>query len=354
MTDITEALTFDDVLLEVQYSEVESRSRDVSVKTSLGNLKLDLPIISSPMDTVTTCRMAAAMQKSGGLGIIHRYLSLPLQVEQVGAAWHQSVVDANGNRNIGAAVGVSGDYLDRVRYLTEAGANVICVDVAHGHHVLVKRALTAINQLHNRDKIHVMAGNVATVQGYLDLASWGADSVRVGIGSGSICSTRINTGHGMPNFHVLRAIHAARMLRHNGVIRTGVVIDGGIRNGGDINKALAAGADAVMCGSMLAGTDEAPGEIVDTEQGKRKVYRGMASQQSQVEWRGKSSPPEGISATVPYKGSVLDVLATLKGYIEGGCSYSGVRSIPELQEKAKWVRQTQAGQIESSTHVLRL
>ena len=190
-----------------------------------------------------------------------------------------------------------------------------------------------------------MAGNVATGQGGLDLALWGADSIRVGIGGGSICSTRLVSGHGVPTFQsVIDCVEAGCPVP--------IIADGGMKTSGDVVKALAAGADFVMLGSMLAGTDQSPGQVFDAGNKKYKVYRGMASSEAQVNWRGKTSTPEGISTTIPYKGDVNTILADLRGGIQSGMSYSGARTIQELQAKAQFIRQTPAGQAESYTHIL--
>ena len=184
------------------------------------------------------------------------------------------------------------------------------------------------------------------MEGFDALASWGADSIRVGIGGGSICSTRLVTGHGIPTFQSLLDISRT-------TYNSKIIADGGIKTTGDMIKAFAAGADFVMIGSMLAGTKETPGEVFASSAGKKyKVYRGMASADAQVDWRGKSSTPEGISTTVPYKGSVKTILENISGGIRSGLSYSGVRKLPELQYKSNFVRQTSSSQLESSTHIL--
>ena len=328
---------YDDVLLVPQYSDIESRTV-LSTKNSLGDIGLDLPIISSPMDTVTELDMLVAMEMNGGLGIIHRYNSIDDQSKLVKQA---KVVEVN---NVGAAIGVTGDYLERAQALVEAGANVLCVDVAHGHHSMMKTALTNLRKVFG-NSVHIMAGNVATGEGACALAEWGADSVRVGVGGGSICSTRLVSGHGVPTFQtVMDCVEAGCPIP--------IIADGGMKTSGDIVKALAAGADFVMLGSMLAGTDQAPGQVFDAGNKKYKVYRGMASSEAQINWRGKTSTPEGISTTIPYKGDVNTILADLKGGIQSGMSYSGARTINDLQAKAKFVQQTTAGQAESFTHIL--
>jgi IMP dehydrogenase len=245
---------------------------------------------------------------------------------------------------VGAAIGTSGDYLERATALVNTGVTLLCIDVAHGHHILMKEALRKLRIVLG-NKIHIMAGNVATMEGYNDLVDWGADSVRCNIGGGSICSTRIQTGHGVPGLHtILDCAKAGR--------KVPIVADGGIRTAGDIVKALAAGADFVMLGSLLAGSDETPGDVINTRRGKVKSYRGMASKDAQIEWRGKTASLEGIATTVPCKGPVGDILADLERGIRSGFSYSGARSLKELHEKARFIRQTTSGRIESSTHIL--
>ena len=330
------SLSFGDVLLVPQYSDIESR-KALSTKNRLGEIELDLPIISSPMDTVTELKMAYAMHTNGGLGIIHRYNSIEEQAKIVKDRTLDEAI-------VGAAIGVTGDYQERAYELVKAGTNVLCVDVAHGHHSMMRDALRYLKLTHGTSA-HIMAGNVATGKGSLDLADWGADSIRVGIGGGSICSTRLVSGHGVPTFQsVMDCVTAGCPVP--------IIADGGMKTSGDVVKALAAGADFVMLGSMLAGTDQAPGQVFDTGNKKYKVYRGMASSEAQVNWRGKTSTPEGISTTIPYKGNVNSILADLRGGIRSGMSYSGARTIEELQAKATFIRQTSAGRGESYTHIL--
>jgi len=339
---IKEALTYNDVLLEPQYSDIKSRS-EVSIASVLrGNgptTKLSLPIIASPMDTISEEEMGVAMWQEGGLAVVHRYNTITEQT---------SILDGiivGAGCNAGAAIGTSGDYLERASALYEMGVRILCVDVAHGHHILMKTALNELRATFG-DQVHIMAGNIATLEGYNDLVDWGADSVRCNIGGGSICSTRIQTGHGVPGLHTI--IDCARSDRN-----APIIADGGIRNSGDIVKALAAGADFVMLGSMLSGTDETPGDVVKTRVGKFKSYRGMASADAQIEWRGKTASLEGIATTVLCKGPVDDILEELERGIRSGFSYSGARSLKELQTKARFIRQTPSGQTESGTHILR-
>lgn len=362
------SVCFDDVLLAPKYSSIKSRGDiDLSVAMDNVNWRPRLPIISSPMDTVTESDMAKHMLRSGGLGVIHRYNSIKEQVDIVSDVFE--TLHEENNSSIGAiaaAVGVSGDYLDRATALYDAGVRVLCVDIAHGHHTLMKTALSELRNIFGKT-VHLMAGNVATLDGFNDLADWGADSIRVGIGGGSICSTRIQTGHGMPT---LQSILDCSRSDRDALL----IADGGIRTSGDIVKALAAGADFVMIGSLLSGTDETPGDIfiehdspasyeaIMTEPGnvkyigpagrKYKKYRGMASKEAQVEWRGYQSSDEGVATTVDYKGPVDLILKSLEKGIRSGLSYSGATTIRELQVLATFTKQTYSGVSESSTHIL--
>jgi len=331
--------SFDDVLLTPQYSTIESRSQ-IDIGNNLDSFtRLELPVISSPMDTITESAMATIMSQLGGLGIIHRYNSIEEQADLVREA------NAPFTTPVAVAIGVTGDYEERAVALYEAGARVICIDVAHGHHSLVKHALSSIRELLG-NKVHVMAGNVATLEAFDALASWGADSIRVGIGGGSICSTRLVTGHGIPTFQsILNCARTSYDVK--------IIADGGIRTTGDMVKAYAAGADFVMIGSMLAGTKETPGEVFFGKADKKyKVYRGMASANAQTAWRGKTSTPEGVSTTVPFRGSVGNILQDIIGGIRSGLSYSGAHDLAELRCKASFVLQSSASQLESNTHIL--
>ena len=335
------ALAYDDVLLVPQYSDIRSRN-EIEINTDLGNgLALGLPLLSSPMDTISEKTMAVSLAKSGACSVVHRYNTIEQQTVMVSSA----LEDLPAGAHVGAAVGISGDFLNRASVMRAIGASFICVDVAHGHHILMKEALTALRQVFG-DAVHIMAGNIATLEGYNDLVDWGADSVRCNIGGGSICSTRIQTGHGVPGLHTI--IDCARSDRN-----APIIADGGIRNSGDIVKALAAGADFVMLGSLLSGTDETPGDILNTHEGKFKSYRGMASKDAQIEWRGRTASLEGVATTVACKGPVGDVLEDLTRGIRSGFSYSGCRTLSELQSKARFIRQTGSGQLESSAHITR-
>ena len=330
-----ECLSYDDVLLAPQYSDIVSR-KEVSLKSDLRPFEFDLPVISSPMDTVTGASMANAMSENGGLGIIHRYCSVDEQAKMI----------MNSEARVkAAAIGVTGDYHERALAVVAMGAQVLCVDVAHGHHILMKNALQQLRETFG-NTVHIMAGNVATLAGINDLADWGADSIRCNIGGGSICSTRVQTGHGLPGLQTLFDCSSTDR-------DVTIIADGGIRTSGDAVKALAAGADFVMLGSMLAGTIETPGRVIHTTEGKvQKLYRGMASKEAQVDWRGKHSSFEGVATTVPMAGPVTNVLEDIRNGIRSGLSYSGARTIKEFQAKACFVRQTSAGTTESAPHIL--
>lgn len=339
-----ETVCFDDVLLVPQSSNIKSR-QEISLSTSLGKSMFRLPIISSPMDTVTEYSMALKMFSHGGLGIIHRYNTIEEQCEIVRSLSHELESTHNNNiNNIAAAIGTSSDFEARANALYQCGARILCIDVAHGHHTLVERSLKTLRD-HFGSKITVIAGNVATAEAYRDLSSWGADAVRVGIGGGSICSTRIQTGHGVPTLQsILDCRDAAD---------ASIIADGGIKNAGDIVKSLAAGADMVMLGSMLAGTKESPGEVFISNDNERyKVYRGMASPEAQIAWRGQARSLEGISTTIPYKGEVSSILCKLDRNIKSGLSYTGSRNLQEFRSTAQFIRQTPSGLSESRTHIL--
>jgi len=332
---LTKTLAFDDVLLKPRYSDIVTR-KDVDLSVEINTRKpMRLPIFASPMDTVMSVEMAQRVFEVGGRGILHRYCTIEQQLDTLRAC---------GGVEVFAAVGVTGDWLDRALALADNGAAGICIDVAHGHHSTV---IAAIEKLRSQLPfgIHLMAGNVATREGFDALAEAGADSVRVGVGGGSICSTRIQTGHGVPTF---QSVLECSESEYDCLL----VADGGIKNSGDIVKALAAGADAVMIGRMLAGTDESPGDIIKNQGSPPvKVYRGMASPEAQVAWRGKYSSNEGVSRTVPLKGPATSVLYEIDKGIRSGLSYSGARNIRELQAKSEFIVQTSAGAKESSTHI---
>jgi IMP dehydrogenase len=331
-------LSYDDVLIVPKYSKIKTRTK-VDVSATMDKYtKLDVPLIAAPMDTVCGVDMAKALYLNGAIGILHRYNSIEEQVAMFG-----DVREANAE--CGVAIGATGDFMDRAEALFTVGCEFFCIDTAHGHHLHVKKAITDLKAIFHNN-VHIMAGNVATALACEDLQEWGADSVRVGIGGGSCCSTRIVTGHGVPNFTAVQECAAA----DTGLT---IVADGGIRSSGDAVKALAAGADIVMVGSLLAGTDEAPGKLKRDKKNKSyKELRGMASEKAQKDWRGQASVVEGVSHRVPYKGPVEKIIKDFASGISSGLSYSGVKNIKELQASAEFVRQTGAGTIESRPHIL--
>lgn len=351
MSDI--GITFDDITLVPQLNEVRSRS-EVSLETVLGELrplKLRIPLISAPMDTVASPALAALLSDRGGLCILHRYMSIKDQVAQVTEAFNLA---ADKERfQIGAAVGATGDYLQRADELIHAGAGVICVDVAHGHSDVVRECIETLRATYPR--VHIMAGNIATAEAYDYLVSAGADSLRVSIGSGSCCETRVNTGHGLPALYsVMDVVANAGAKQPNTAGRrhpAGIILDGGIRNPGDIVKSLAMGAHAVMMGSMFAGTDESPGKRITVDGKEKIVFRGMASADSQLEWRGYVGSEEGTSHYVDPKGPAATVVDKILNGVRSGFTYTGARNMAEFHAKAKFVKQTLSGLVEGRPHI---
>ncbi len=471
--EFREGLTFDDVLLVPKYSDITSRSQtDLSTKLSK-NISLNIPLISANMDTVTESQMAVTMAREGGIGIIHRFLSVEeevaevLKVKRSGSVMienpyvigsEQTVSDAikyaeekdisgllvvdsesklvgiltdrdflfqsdtsclvqdimtkdvvtakpgisldeakeilhknrieklplvddsrqvkglitskdisnienypsaskdkKGRPLVGAAVGVKGDFMERAESLLEANADIIVVDIAHGHS---ENAISTVKHIKKAfPDCELLAGNVATAQGAEDLIKAGVDAVKVGVGSGSICITRVITGSGVPQLTAV--MDCAKIGRDYDIP---IISDGGTRTSGDATKALAAGASSVMVGSMLGGTDESPGTVL-TKNGKRfKVYRGMASLAASIGRKSKETGTisfdddlndyvaEGVEAMVPYKGTVTDILKQLTGGIRSGLSYCGAHSIPQMQKNAEFIKMSRAGFAESQPH----
>jgi len=333
------SLSFDDVILVPQYSDIRSRSEiDMSVKLT-DDLVLTLPIISSPMNTVTETNMANAIHRLGGLGVLHRYNTIEYQSKLL------SYVEVQEKR--AAAIGVTGDYQERLTALVAQGLRIVCLDIAHGDHILMEEAIQWVKLTF--PQLYIIAGNVATAAGFERLSRAGANAIRVSIGSGSICTTRIQTGHGRPTLEAL--IQIAKYKEETGDTAL-IVADGGIKNAGDIVKCLAAGADLVMLGSLLAGTYESPGRVVKTAQGSFKRYAGMASKEAQLKGRGHYNSIEGIATLVKFKGNVAFTIADLQKNIASGMSYSGARTIKELQELAIFQIQSMASHIEGMPHIL--
>ena len=342
------ALCFDDILLVPQRSSVASR-HSVNTAMIIGSGKraihLDFPVIAAPMDTVCDAEMCIVMSRAGGMGILHRYMPYDEQITKAEALVRSDI-------GFGVAIASNNGFLDQAQRLYDVGVRMLLVDTANGHG---KYAIDAVESLRNRfDDVHIMAGNVATADGFARLSAVGADSVRVGIGGGSACTTRIVSGHGVPTLaSIMDCDRWLEEFGSNGIDTCSIVADGGIRNSGDMVKAFAAGAHAVMVGSMLAGTDEAPGNVFVNEQGQHvKSFRGMASREAQKDASGSVSVAEGISTTIPYKGSVKHILDEIRGGLGSGCSYSGVFNVFELSSFAKYVRVTQASLSESKPHAM--
>ena len=335
-----EGITFDDVLLVPAYSEV--LPREVSLKGRFSrNIGLESPFASAAMDTVTEARMAIAMARKGGIGVIHKHMSAERQADEV------AKVKAEGLK-VAAGVGITADVLDRVEKLVKAGVDAIVLDSAHGHSKGVLDALRAVKAAF--PALDVVVGNIATAAAAKDLIAAGADGLKVGIGPGSICTTRIVAGVGMPQLTAIADVAAVA-----GDIP--VIADGGLRYSGDVVKALAAGATCVMCGSMFAGTDEAPGEVEEIDGIKMKGYRGMGSIDAMeagsadryFQKGAKKLVPEGVVARVPYKGSVEDVIFQLEGGLRSGMGYCGARDLDALH-KAKFVKISPATVKENHPH----
>jgi IMP dehydrogenase len=470
--EFKEGLTFDDVLLVPKYSDITSRTQtNLSTKLSR-NISLNIPFVSANMDTVTESSMAVAMARAGGIGIIHRFLTIKEQANEVlkvkrsgsvmienpytisldksiqdaqeyaeekeisgllvvdsdsklvgivterdllfadlsgnirdimtkdvvtakpgvtlddakqilyqhrieklplvddsglikglitskditnNADFPNASKDKKGSPLVGAAVGVKGDFLERSESLLDAGVDVLVVDIAHGHS---ENAISTIKNIKKAfPNCELIAGNIATAQGAEDLIKAGVDAVKVGVGSGSICITRVITGSGVPQLTAV--MDCAKVGLDNGVP---IISDGGTRTSGDATKALASGASSVMVGSMLGGTDESPGTVL-TKNGKRfKVYRGMASLAASLGRKSKETGSfsfdddlndyvaEGVEAMVPYKGTVVDILKQLSGGVRSGLSYCGAHTITQMQENAEFIKMSRAGFAESQPH----
>lgn len=337
------ALTFDDVLIQPGYSEINSRS-EISLDTNFLGYDLKLPIISANMDYVTEAEMALAMLDSGGFYILHRFLDeAKLIIESFRLAWCESLVSISiGTRDIEAEVEKADTIRQHLMYNSVHTDIVVTVDVAHGQHLKVARTIT---RLRDKGFEKIIAGNVATADGYLFLTNAGADAIKVGIGPGSVCTTREVTGIGVPQLTAIMDCVEAQQAWGGPPI----IADGGIKNSGDIVKALAAGADMVMLGSLLAGTNEAPGEVrIDPNGNRWKPYRG----QSIFGVNDTKYTKEGIEGWVKEKGPVSEVLRKLAGGMRSGLSYVGARNLDELRAKATFVEVSQSTHIESGTRIL--
>lgn len=353
------ALTFDDVLLVPAYSEV--LPREVSTKARFTrNISLNVPIVSAAMDTVSEKAMAIILARKGGISVVHKNMGIEAQARQIREVKEYPAegdkipcLDAEGRLRVAAGVGITADVLDRVTALVEAGVDAIVLDSAHGDSHGVVEALRKIKAVY--PELDTVVGNIATAEAAVRLIEAGADSLKVGIGPGSICTTRIIAGVGVPQISAIYDV--AKAAEGSGVP---VIADGGLRYSGDIVKALAAGGDSVMIGSMFAGTDEAPGEIFEENGRKFKSYRGMGSVDAMKagsrdryfqdgEDSTKKLVPEGVVARVPYKGSVGDIIYQLVGGIRSGMGYCGAADIDALHT-ARFVRITANGLVENHPH----
>jgi IMP dehydrogenase len=353
------ALTYDDVLLIPKYSDISSRSH-INLNTKVSRrYGILTPYVASCMDTVCESEMAIKMAELGGVGCIHRFMTVEEQCEEVKKVrkhfqtyslyelwgvmydnWHAEIQDIP----VMAAIGVMTSDIQRAIKLVESGANILIIDVAHGHHSNVK---TMISELKKNlpDHVDIIAGNISTTNSAMDLREWGADGLRVGIGGGSLCTTRIKTGHGIPNVQTIVDCIVDSEIP--------VMADGGIRNSGDIAKALGLGASCVMLGSLLAGTKESPGKIISIRDGSLyKKYRGSASLETKSTHGQATKHIEGESTLIPFKGGVSYIIESLNDGVKSALSYSGCRTISEFNEKATFVEITNSGMAESKAHLI--
>ena len=352
-------LTYDDILLVPKYSEVKSRSiinTNTLVSRRYGLLK---PLVASCMDTVCEYKMAIKMVELGGVGCIHRFMTIDEQCEQVSKVveyinnnhmyehwgvmyddWHSEIKQIP----VMAAIGVNDVDIERAVRLVLSGVNIILIDVAHGHHINVKNMIRKLRET-LPTSVDIIAGNISTKESAEDLCEWGVDGLRVGIGGGSLCTTRIQTGHGVPNVtSIIDCVEGSSVP---------VMADGGIRNSGDIAKELSVGADCVMLGSLLAGTKESPGKIVEKGNGSLyKRYRGSASLETKSAHKQSTKHVEGESTMIPFKGSVEYIIDKLTDGLKSALSYSGSKDIKEFHWKSEVMEITPSGMAESKPHLL--
>jgi IMP dehydrogenase len=336
-----QALTYDDIQLIPAYSDIESR-QNIDLSTQLTtNYRIRVPLVASPMDTVCDSEMAIAMAALGGIGCIHRFYTIEEEAEQVLKVTNNVKNKDWFTPHVMAAVGANGDYLERAQELVKNGANIILIDVAHGYHKFVVDAIrTMKNTLPSH--IDIVAGNVATGDAALRLQEEGADAIRVGIGGGSLCTTRIKTGFGVPNVtSLINCSHA---------VQVPIIACGGIRNGGDIAKALGVGANSVILGSLIAGTKEAPGPMIEKANGLYKRYRGAASLETKSIHGQATRNVEGESTIVPFKGKVKFVVDGLLDGLRSALSYAGANNLREYFPE--YVVVTNAGVREAQPHLL--
>ena len=347
MGTIKESLTFDDVLLLPRYSNVLPSQTDLTLKLTK-KITLKVPFLSSAMDTVTESKMAIAMASSGGIGIIHRNLNIKKQTREV-------IKVKKNNLLVGAAVGTNIEDLDRAKSLIDSNCDLIVIDTAHGHSQKVLNILSKLKKI-NRGTIPICVGNVATGEAASKLYNEGADIIKVGIGPGSICTTRMVAGIGVPQISAIIDVKNALKKK-----KIKIISDGGIKFSGDIAKALAAGADAIMMGSIFAGTDESPGKKFKLKGKIYKQYRGMGSigamssgsagRYFQKNFKDKSKfVPEGVEGRVEYKGNVSKIIYQLQGGLRSSMGYIGAKKLEEVSKNAKFIKITKAGFYESMVH----
>ena len=339
-----EYLTYDDCQIIPKFSDMQHRKECNTITRVTKNVYLDIPIVSSPMDTVTDYEMCLEMDRLGGMGFLHRFK--PSYEIANTIQWFRK---ERPSGTIGASIGATGDYLEDTQLYVDSGAQVILIDVAHGHHILVKEAMKRIK---NEVKGHfnLLSGTIVTKEAARDLCEWGADGIRVGIGNGSLCSTRVQTGVGVPTITSLLDVVSIA-----DEYDIPVMADGGIRSPGDVCKGLGTGADTVMLGSLLSGTKESPGEITKTgiwpNETLQKKYRGSASLESKQD-RGEDKNVEGYSKVVPYKGKTKRIINDIMDGVKSSMSYVGAGNIEEFQSKCEFVKVTNAGVIEAKPHLL--
>ena len=346
MGTIKESLTFDDVLLLPKYSEVLPSETDISVNLT-NKISLKVPFLSSAMDTVTESKMAIAIANSGGIGVIHRNLNIKNQTNEILKVKKKKLL-------VGAAVGTNKEDFDRARSLMESGCDLIVLDTAHGHSAKVLKTLSKLKKMKNMPPICV--GNIATREAAKRLYNSGADIIKVGIGPGSICTTRMVAGIGVPQITAIMEVKEA--LKNKNIK---IISDGGIKFSGDLAKAIAAGADAIMMGSIFAGTDESPGKKFKIKGKIYKSYRGMgsigamssgsANRYFQKKFKNKSKfVPEGVEGRVEYKGNVSKIIYQLQGGLRSSMGYIGAKNMRDISKNAKFTKITKAGFYESMVH----